>query len=277
MQRVRYLPAGLPGGGHPAAGRPGGHRPPGVLRLPGLRTGLPQRGDPAPGAGAGTRLPGPAGGRSPRGWESGSSRPGAPNTPARVRHPGGAAEIAGHAVPGARRADRTPCTLPGSRKGPPPRKLRAGAGTRASPRAVKAFQAAPGSPPGRPEQRAAEKRTLVLCTSRKEMKTMPQGDRTGPSGSGPRSGRGRGYCSGNEAPGFSSASPGRGRGWRAGYGGGESRRRRGFFSRGRPGWREDGPATRDAHLETLKDEASWLERTLENLRRQIHDLESRDS
>ncbi|MBN1289121.1 MAG: DUF5320 domain-containing protein [Actinobacteria bacterium] len=31
---------------------------------------------------------------------------------------------------------------------------------------------------------------------------MPGGDRTGPSGMGPLTGRGAGYCSGSDAPGF---------------------------------------------------------------------------
>jgi len=60
---------------------------------------------------------------------------------------------------------------------------------------------------------------------------MPMGDRTGPWGLGPRSGRGLGYCSGYHYPGFMNPSAGflfgrgvgrgfgRGRGfWRAGYG-----------------------------------------------------------
>ncbi len=31
---------------------------------------------------------------------------------------------------------------------------------------------------------------------------MPRGDRTGPFGEGPRTGRQMGYCAGNESPGF---------------------------------------------------------------------------
>ena len=31
---------------------------------------------------------------------------------------------------------------------------------------------------------------------------MPRGDRTGPSGMGPMTGRGAGFCTGNTAPGF---------------------------------------------------------------------------
>jgi len=40
---------------------------------------------------------------------------------------------------------------------------------------------------------------------------MPQGDRTGPNGQGPMTGRGRGFCSGFNGSGF--ANPGFGRGF----------------------------------------------------------------
>ncbi len=44
--------------------------------------------------------------------------------------------------------------------------------------------------------------------------TMPYGDRTGPRGQGPMTGRGFGFCSGCDAPGY--AKPGfRGRGYRS--------------------------------------------------------------
>lgn len=46
---------------------------------------------------------------------------------------------------------------------------------------------------------------------------MPQGDRTGPEGRGPRTGRARGYCSGNDRPGYR-ASGFRGRGQGRGFG-----------------------------------------------------------
>lgn len=51
---------------------------------------------------------------------------------------------------------------------------------------------------------------------------MPRGDRTGPNGMGPMTGRGAGYCSGYDRPGF--ANPvnrclfGYGRQYRRGYG-----------------------------------------------------------
>jgi len=51
---------------------------------------------------------------------------------------------------------------------------------------------------------------------------MPGGDRTGPWGVGPRTGRSAGFCVGYEVPGFMNPSLGRGPGlggrWRAGRG-----------------------------------------------------------
>ena len=48
---------------------------------------------------------------------------------------------------------------------------------------------------------------------------MPSGDRTGPRGMGSGTGRGAGYCSGNEEPGYMNREPmvvNRGRGRRGG-------------------------------------------------------------
>jgi hypothetical protein len=51
---------------------------------------------------------------------------------------------------------------------------------------------------------------------------MARGDRTGPLGEGPRTGRGMGYCTGNEHPGYLNRNPnwgmGLGRGLRGGGG-----------------------------------------------------------
>jgi hypothetical protein len=64
---------------------------------------------------------------------------------------------------------------------------------------------------------------------------MPAGDRTGPWGLGPRTGRGLGYCSGYQAPGFMFPGPGlgfgRGFGFRGGFGRGMG------LGRGRGFWR----------------------------------------
>ena len=52
---------------------------------------------------------------------------------------------------------------------------------------------------------------------------MPRGDRTGPMGAGPMTGRAMGYCSGYSVPGFSYAGPGYGYGRGMGFGRGGGR------------------------------------------------------
>ena len=47
---------------------------------------------------------------------------------------------------------------------------------------------------------------------------MPSGDRTGPEGYGPRSGRSLGYCSGYDSPGYIKGVPRGGRGCGRGFG-----------------------------------------------------------
>ena len=39
---------------------------------------------------------------------------------------------------------------------------------------------------------------------------MPRGDRTGPAGLGPRTGRAAGYCEGFSVPGYMNPTPGQG-------------------------------------------------------------------
>lgn len=63
---------------------------------------------------------------------------------------------------------------------------------------------------------------------------MPRGDRTGPIGMGPTSGRAAGRCGDFDVPGF--ANPGLGRGRGRGFGRGAGGRGRGFGGR----WREVG-------------------------------------
>jgi len=68
---------------------------------------------------------------------------------------------------------------------------------------------------------------------------MPGGDRTGPWGLGPRTGRGLGFCSGYGAPGYLYPGPGMGfgRGFGRGFGLGRGFGRGMGFSRGRGFWR----------------------------------------
>ncbi len=52
---------------------------------------------------------------------------------------------------------------------------------------------------------------------------MPRGDRTGPWGAGPMTGRAAGYCAGYPVPGYMNPGVGYGRGWRRGRGRGWGR------------------------------------------------------
>ena len=63
---------------------------------------------------------------------------------------------------------------------------------------------------------------------------MPGGDRTGPAGLGPMSGRAAGYCAGYPFPGYMNPIPGRGFGF--GFGRGGRGRRNWFYATGLPGW-----------------------------------------
>jgi hypothetical protein len=101
---------------------------------------------------------------------------------------------------------------------------------------------------------------------------MPGGDRTGPEGTGPRSGRGMGYCSGHDWPG--SANPGSGiRGW-LGFGRGGTGRgwRHRFFATGIPGWVKP---TSEQETADLKAQANWLREQLDAIQKRIEELASK--
>jgi hypothetical protein len=112
-------------------------------------------------------------------------------------------------------------------------------------------------------------------------KKMPGGDRTGPEGYGARTGRGLGYCSGYDSPGFTKGSPsGRGfsRGWGRGFG-------RGYWGRDRGFWRRDYypdlyyrpvPYYRDILIEPSKDEEkSYLEDVVKGLKGELKAIKER--
>jgi hypothetical protein len=91
---------------------------------------------------------------------------------------------------------------------------------------------------------------------------MPRGDRTGPMGAGPMTGRGAGYCAGNAAPGFAGGGGGAGRGRGMGFGRGFGRG--GGFGRGAgwaapfAGYAGTGP-TPDQELSALKQQADAIQ------------------
>ena len=115
---------------------------------------------------------------------------------------------------------------------------------------------------------------------------MPGGDRTGPLGQGPMTGRADGYCTGSPAPGYMNPAPGSGfassgRGFRGRGGGG----------RGGRGWRNRihvtgwgfGPyaiygdpsgssTTREDEMELLREQASYFNKTLEDIKKRIEEL-----
>ncbi|MCF7927649.1 MAG: DUF5320 domain-containing protein [Spirochaetales bacterium] len=124
---------------------------------------------------------------------------------------------------------------------------------------------------------------------------MPRGDRTGPVGYGPMSGRGLGFCAGYDAPGFMNwSAPRMGRGWGRGWGGAGFGRgnawRRGWGAPG-PGYAGPGmygapyggvpyseaaPSPED-EAEYLRQQAKYLEREQAALNKRLRELESGQS
>jgi len=134
---------------------------------------------------------------------------------------------------------------------------------------------------------------------------MPGGDRTGPQGMGPMTGRAAGYCAGYPVPGFTNSAMGagfgggfgRGRGF--GRGGGWGWRNR-FYATGLTGWQRASygyPAnagvapfgtpnyspyyppytppqyTKEMEIGGLKSQAEYFEDALEGIKKQIEELE----
>ncbi|MBN2225922.1 MAG: DUF5320 domain-containing protein [candidate division Zixibacteria bacterium] len=127
---------------------------------------------------------------------------------------------------------------------------------------------------------------------------MPGGDRTGPMGAGPMTGRGAGYCAGYTMPGYMNPVWGRnfgqggygygfGRGFGRGFGMG---RGRGFgrgwgMGMGRqampyPYYPDQGDVasqpTAENELAYLKDQAKYFGDALENINKRIAKLETKE-
>jgi len=120
---------------------------------------------------------------------------------------------------------------------------------------------------------------------------MPGGDRTGPWGLGPMTGRGAGYCAGYSVPGYMNPIPGRGfwgrgRGW-FGRGGGRGFRHW-YWATGLPGWMRAGygfpgfgwggypyapEPTAQEERKLLQEEAEFLKKQLEEVQRRLTVLE----
>lgn len=107
---------------------------------------------------------------------------------------------------------------------------------------------------------------------------MPRGDRTGPAGAGPMTGRRAGYCAGYGAPGFANpAIPGQGLGFGFGYRGGGRGWRNMYYATGLPGWQRAGwaPYVPQEEAASLKAQADWLRDQLEAIDKRLKELEEK--
>jgi len=116
---------------------------------------------------------------------------------------------------------------------------------------------------------------------------MPRGDRTGPSGRGAMIGRGAGYCSGDQNPGFNSSPnnyQARGRrnnpGFQSNRAGGRGWRNM-FYASGLPGWLRLGnwfspqPSQRaGSEEEELRYRADTLQSELNSIRQRLDELKT---
>lgn len=115
---------------------------------------------------------------------------------------------------------------------------------------------------------------------------MPRGDRTGPMGMGPMTGRAAGYCAGYTVPGFANPLPGRALGyWGWGGRGGGRGWRHWYYATGLPGWARAGympawgtvpfatPVAPEQEIEALKAQEQALKATLEDVQQRLRDLE----
>ncbi len=108
---------------------------------------------------------------------------------------------------------------------------------------------------------------------------MPRGNRTGPSGQGPRTGRGLGYCAGYSTPGYTrnfGMGWGRGYGGGRGWGGGGRGRGRGFYP-GEYHYPPEYPVPISPLSTQInpEDEAKYLEDSLNGLKKEIELIEKR--
>jgi hypothetical protein len=110
---------------------------------------------------------------------------------------------------------------------------------------------------------------------------MAQGDKTGPMGQGPMTGRGLGYCAGYDSPGFTRGfGGGGGRGQGRGFGGGRVQRRGFGRSRGRgfglgvnPQLNPQFSGSNNNEISSLKAQAEALKMAQMEIERRLNNLE----
>ena len=114
---------------------------------------------------------------------------------------------------------------------------------------------------------------------------MPGGDRTGPAGMGPMTGRGVGFCAGFSMPGYANPVAGHGCFGRSrGFWGRSGGRgwRNWFYATGIPVWARAGfnfsgpvtpTVTAEQEVEGLKQQAEFLQNSLSQINERIEQLE----
>ncbi len=127
---------------------------------------------------------------------------------------------------------------------------------------------------------------------------MPFGNGTGPAGMGPMTGRGAGYCAGYGRPGYMNPHGGRGYGYGYGYGFGRGGHgyRNWYHATGLTGWQRAATGypvnapyappyvgagyanapymNKEQEVDILKRQAEYFENALNDIRKQIDDLET---
>jgi hypothetical protein len=113
------------------------------------------------------------------------------------------------------------------------------------------------------------------------VKNMPRGDKTGPNGLGPMTGRAAGYCAGYSIPGYANPTIGYGRGMarRLRRGAGRGFGRRGLFPVSRPIVQTASPKQEIAALEDyqkqLEEEKNQIKKEEENIKSRIEELKNK--
>lgn len=118
---------------------------------------------------------------------------------------------------------------------------------------------------------------------------MPRGDRSGPDGMGPMTGRRAGFCAGFPTPGYANRGPGvgyglgrgrgygmgRGMGYGRGYGYGYANQYAAPYAAPYPYPAAPAPApTAEQEAGMLKDQADYLERELKGIQDRLSELDS---
>jgi len=128
---------------------------------------------------------------------------------------------------------------------------------------------------------------------------MPGGDKTGPLGAGPMTGRGAGFCAGYDVPGYMNPSfgrgfgRGRGGGFGRGFQGGGRGWRHQYYATGVPGWARGygypypvaspvGSGTpvsaktfQAEELAYLKEQARYFRGALEDIEKRVNELQEK--